>query len=379
MVGPELTERLERFEAFLAQDPGNRGLINEVVDLCITVGHRDRARALIADALARFPDDAALRFRQATVDLAAGRSREAIATLAALRADGIDNASVRYNVAYAFMLERRFDEARELLETLVEGENSLAQASLLLARVWHHLGDLNQALRYATRYTDEDGTCAEGAGVRALIHLDRSEYEEAKVRAEHALANDPHNLEARIVLGTLMLEDEDARAAGLHFADALEHFPTSGRAWSGKGLVEMRARDPEAAISSLKQAVLYMPNHIGTWHALAWCQIVLGEIDAARASFDAAMAVDHNFAETHGGLAVVMILQGRQEEAKPVIQKTLRLDKASFAGRFAQTLLAEQSGDPANVRQLMADIMHSQIGSKGERLQDILARTMRNT
>ena len=66
---------------------------------------------------------------------------------------------------------------------------------------------------------------------------------------------------------------------------------------------------------------------------MAWCNLMKKDLAAAQQNFEAAMALDRNFGETHGGLAVVLALQGRREEAKLSIERALRLDPQSLSAR----------------------------------------------
>jgi Tfp pilus assembly protein PilF len=142
------------------------------------------------------------------------------------------------------------------------------------------------------------------------------------------------------------------------------------------GLTDMLAQNLPKAIEDLKNAVRYMPNHIGTWHALAWCMIVSNDLASARESFDKAMEIDHNFGETHGGLAVIAVMEGRLTEAEGLIKRALRLDPRSFAARFAQSLMLAQRGKPEVAQELIQKILKSPVMEGGESLQDILLRTM---
>lgn len=114
-----------------------------------------------------------------------------------------------------------------------------------------------------------------------------------------------------------------------------------------------------------------MPNHIGTWHALAGCPIILRQRLVATDSLDAAFQIDRNFTETHGGLAVLKIMQKRVSDAKPLIQKALRLNPESHAGRFAQGLPDDRKGDPDLVSEIVERIMDSAVGPHGKILKDI--------
>jgi Flp pilus assembly protein TadD len=136
----------------------------------------------------------------------------------------------------------------------------------------------------------------------------------------------------------------------------------------------MLSSELDNAIDDLQKAVRYMPEHLGTWHALAWAQIVTDRISDARQTLLACMDIDRNFGETHGGLAVIDILENHRESAKEHIKRALRLDKNSFSARFAESLLVQDS-DPEQARQIIQEILSYQL-SGGQTLQDRLKKSM---
>ncbi len=366
----ELRARLQRYCGFLKGDPANPSLALEVAELHTRLGEFAQAESVLVTALANRPADARLRSQLATTHIAANRPDEAIELLQSLLASGEQAPALRYNLAYALLLARRPQEARDQLLAAVDRPEAPTQARLLLARALHHCGDLEGAEEQIVAYLKDRPEDAEALGVAALIHLDASQPDRARAAAG---ADD---LGALVTLGSLALDQEDQAAAHDYFTRATERHPSSGRAWSGMGLTTMLALDLDRAIENLKQAVRYMPDHIGTWHSLAWCQILKRDFAGAQESFDRAMALDRTFSETHGGLAVLHILQGKLDIAEPEVKRALRLDPKCFSGRFAQSLLLSKS-DPEQAQAIVQGIMSSSVIEGGEKLQDILQRTLK--
>ena len=375
-----LRSQLDRYYGFLKQDQSNPNLRGEVADLHLRLGEFAEAHKVLEEALARWPDDAGLKSRLATVAIAQNKPAEAIELLQALRQTGADHPAVRYNLAYAMMLTERYAEAKELLLTTLGFARDVPQAALLLARALHHLGEMDEAIKHAKSYVTAHPDDPEGHGVLALLGLDSEDEALAKDAGENALKSDPNNLYALITMGTLALAEQNGEQATGFFDRAVERHPKSGRAWSGKGLTSMLAMDLNRALEDLQRAVQYMPTHIGTWHSLAWCQILLNDLNGAQESFNTAMAIDRNFGETHGGLAVVAIMQNRLDEAPDMIRRALRLNPQSFAGRFAQSLLVNRT-DPKKAQEMIQKILSSSIEPGGEALTDVLRRVSmkRNT
>src|SRR5207342_527942 len=99
-----------------------------------------------------------------------------------------------------------------------------------------------------------------------------------------------------------------------------------------------------AARDQLLHAVVTMPDHIGTWHALAWAQLLLGDIDAAAGSYQQAYDLDRNFADSHGGLALIHALRGETDAAEQAVKRALRLSPQCATALYAKSLLLSDAG-----------------------------------
>jgi Flp pilus assembly protein TadD len=110
-----------------------------------------------------------------------------------------------------------------------------------------------------------------------------------------------------------------------------------------------------------------MPTHLGSWHALAWMHLLDQELDAAQDAFNQALAMDRNFGDTHGGLAILAAMRGRRAEAEEFIRTARKLDRASMNAAVAMTLL--QHGGSMNSKEFLEDAMrmlHKHALSKDE-------------
>jgi tetratricopeptide (TPR) repeat protein len=358
-----------RYQQFLQHDPDNLQLLGDLAELNLKLGEFDAARELLQRGLAKNPDDNSLQFRLASVHIAANEGEQALTILQRLLDEGLDMPAVRYNLAYAALISGQPELTRESLEPIV-GSDEVPDAPLLLARAWHHLGDVDQAITQAQAALTKQPNNPEILGMLGLLHFDASKHTEAKKWAEQALKLKPDNHEALITLGSVALDEQDIETAEQHFDLAGSRYTRSGRALAGVGLVHMARMDLPNAIIELKRSTEYMPGYIGTWHALAWAQILTGDLNGAEQSLNSAMALDRNFGETHGGLAVIAAMRGNQEEAERSAKIGLRLDPNSFSARFAQSLLTAAGGDPAKAQKMIEEILKSQIipGSDRDRV-----------
>jgi len=123
------------------------------------------------------------------------------------------------------------------------------------------------------------------------------------------------------------------------------------------GQVQMLQNELPLAEQTLARAVATMPDHVGTWHALAWTQLLCGDVGAAEESYRNALALDRNFAESHGGIAIVALLTGRMAEGEASMTRALKLDSAAITGRYARTLWLQNMGREAESAALFAELM----------------------
>lgn len=373
----ELRQKLERYKIFLTQDPDNASLAEQAAEIHYRLGEFTDANVLIDAVLKKQPNEPGLLFLKANVAMASGQAAISVELLQSLLDSGHDALAIKYNLAYAMLYVGKHEEALALLDTLEANADQLPEISLLRARILHHLGDLDQAINSAENYLSQNPNNSETSGVLALLNYDANQNEIAKKWAEQTLTTNDKNLEALITLGSIAVDSQIQDEANQYFEVAVEEHPSSGRAWSGLGLADMLGMDIEKAIVDLKKAVKFM-HHIGTWHGLAWCQIIMDDIEGAKQSLLSSMKIDRSFGETYGGLAVIDILQNNLDDAKIKVKKALRLDPFSFSGRFAQSLLLERKGDVKEAKKLIQNILSSKIGDDTETVQMKIAKNMKS-
>jgi Flp pilus assembly protein TadD len=352
--------RLERLRDFLKADAGNPRLLAEVFDLSLATGQREEARATLGEALRLFPGDPHFLFRRATYCIAERRLDEAEAALRELMSREPASPSVAYNLAYVRVLQGRFEDAVGILRGIADSPDAPPEAAALLVHALHHLGDLEGAKAAARAGLSVHGADAGLLAVSSLALWDQGDIDDAKRLAEDALARDPTAMAALVTRGSIALGDRDVAGAKAQFARALELNAGDGRSWSGLGLASLLAQDFDAALDQLTKAVKYMPEHIGTWHALGWCHIVGGRWKEADECFVRALALDRNFAESHGGLAVVAALSGRADAAGASVQRALKLDPGCLSARYAQALLAGEIRDVESFQRLAERLLAGQ-------------------
>lgn len=372
----EASERLQRYLRFLEQDPNNLVLLGDTADLCLALNQLDQARDLIQRGLTASSNAPHFRYRLSCLTRATQDWEQTAALTQALLKEGGNDPAIHYNLGIALMMLGQYNDAKEHLLPLMDHAESLPHLSYYLVRTLHHLGELDAAAKIAEARLAAHPDDAVMAGMLSTLCVDREDFVGARRWSDLALQGNPDDVDGLLTNGMLSLRDEDEDKASIAFERAIEKQPANGRAWLGRAMTQMLKFDIKAAHVAFEQALTHMPTHIGTWHALAWCQLLEDDIAGAQASFNKSLELNHNFGETHGGLATVAALQGRWEDAKRLTTTALKLDPRSFAGRFAQSLMLQHGGKGEKAQELIRKVLTSQEVPGGGTLMDMLGRKL---
>lgn len=249
--------------------------------------------------------------------------------------------------------------------------HDLAGVQVLWLRALHHESRLQEAWDWIAA-AERSGTLQPAArGVAALIAVDRGDFIAARRLSAGALQDEAATMEALVAEATVALAAQDGRRAVEGFERALRINAQDGRAHGGLGLAWLHSGDFTRARQHLEQAVLRVPAHVGTWHALGWTRLLQGERAGALEAFRRALQQDRNFAESHGAVGLVLALQGERDAARHHLDLADRLDASNVTARYARALLAGEAGDAVRLAALARRLL-DRPGFFGGRLRDSL-------
>lgn len=365
-------ERLRKLLEFLQRDPDNLSLRKDAIRLAHDTRSWKIADELLAAGLTAQPLDPALHALLGYSHLQARRYADAERELWAALSLGIEPAEVRYNLALSMFMQQRYADALEYLNApLLPFE--LPLVSMLRARCLHRLQRLEEALASCEQYLLHVGPDAEGQGLMSLLCYDTGQADRAQRYAEAAVELHDMQLEARVVLASLQLDRRDLRSAQQLFQAVLSIDSACGRARLGLALIALDEMKLDVARREAELAARAMPDHVGTWHVIAWTALLQGDLSEAARAFHEAIALDRNFAESHGGLALIAAIEGRREEASDSIKRALRLDPSSLSPRYAQIVLLQREGRHREAQDILSDVL-ARTGGGELSYRDALAR-----
>lgn len=372
-------QRLQVLQRFLAQDPGNQGLLTDAFDMALAAGAWEDAAALIEQGMQDAASLPAWHFRRATLLIARQAYADARAVLETLAASEGMHAGIVHNLAWIAFREKDYAACCAQLHPFIEQEYSqtgappeMASLQCLWLRGMHRAGAFDDALDWAHRHARQLTPAA--AGVASLIAVDAAQFEQAQRWADHALTQPDAPQEALVARASVALWQQDARTAEYLLNAAIHNAPEDGRTLSTTAFLALQKLDLATARQRFEYAVQRLSEHIGTWHGLGWTCLLQHDLVRARVAFEAALVLDRNFAESHGALAVLLALGGQSDgqsagqsaataraEAEAFIERALRLDRACLSARYAQAVLNGEAQDADAIRKLAERLLGGRV------------------
>lgn len=360
------TSRLQRLLGYLAADPDNLALIADTASAALD----DADLGTAIDLVARYREHAAppprLIYIEGLAAMRSGDHGKARGAFEALYKAGHDDPALRFNLAWLSATEERYQDVVDLVDKDVV--LAVPRAAALKVQALHHMGDLDAAVavgRDLLAHLPEDDALLGAVSVAAMDADDHALAGELAARARGGA-------DALTTQGLLALDEASPEDAEALFDRALADQPEAPRALLGKGLCAMARGDATSAAPLLEAGARTFEDHLGSWIAAGWARFLAGDAPAARRNFEAALAHDDNFAETHGGLAVLDLAAGDLDAARRRMGIALRLDKNSLGGALARTLLLDLEGRPELAQRIRERALALPIGIGGKTLVQAL-------
>jgi choline-sulfatase len=226
-----------------------------------------------------------------------GHPEQAEVILLQLLKDDPLSVPARTTLCDLYSQSKRFEEARDLLRTVVEMPGVQSRMVLRLAQLERDLG---------------------------------GDWRSALTRAKQL---DPRDPEAWAREGEWLGEDGDATGAEASHMKALELDDRSVVALTGLGNIEKGKGNYPAAEIHFQQAIAADPTYAPAWFFLGICASEREDIAAARGFYEKAIAVDDVHVPSLVNLAgILRTLPGHEADAERYLLKAVEADPETFFG-----------------------------------------------
>jgi len=360
--------RLNRLLSLLEADPDNIALLSDTAEAALA----ECRPKIAADLLERHAGIAPLPARELNLaGLAAlqdGRHADAAAFFERLLEAGADEPALRFNLAWSRAMMKDFEGALAVLDEATA--RALPQAAMLHVQLLHDRYEFEEAAKLARVYVELH---PDHRGLMAAVSVLALDVEDEELAARCAAKAGDHP-DALTTLGTLALGEDRATEALDLFDQALGRNRQVPRAWIGRGLAKLLSGRSDSAPDDLDKGAEMFGDHLGSWIAAGWAHFVNRDLAASRARFETALELDPNFAESHGSLAVLDLLEGRTEEARQRSEVALRLDRQCYSAALARALLAARAGDQGGARRIYELALNTPVDAQGRTIAQALAK-----
>lgn len=224
------------------------------------------------------------------VQMEAGEIEIALQTLerAAVLAPTV--VDVQLALARANRRAARYPEAEKAYRRALELDSEAVDVRVELAVALARSGRGEEAEAELQRVLVIDPEAAEAQYNLGLLLAARGQLDAARLAYEKAIAADPGHVLGHNNLGILLARQGDLEGARQHLETAVEIDPSSAEAWLNLGVVNDRSGRLGAALEVVRRAVALAPEEPRFHFALAMLLLADGRLEQARPHFDAARA-----------------------------------------------------------------------------------------
>jgi Flp pilus assembly protein TadD len=219
-----------------------------------------------------------------------------------------------------YMEGKKYADAVISYRNAVRADERSGEARLKLSQAYLAVGDSRGALRESVRAADLMPDSVDAQMQAGFLLLVAGQYPEARARAVSALAKEPKNPRALVLLGNALAGLKDIDAAIEQVEQAIDEDPQFTLSYMNLGALRMAQGDREAAESAFRQAVEAAPQSAQAHLGLANFLWAVGSRAEAEPEIKAALAIEPASMAANRAMAAFYIGQGKGADAEPYLK-----------------------------------------------------------
>ena len=266
----------------------------------------------------------------------------------------------RVRMADVFLIAGLPDEAERVMtpaaEALAESWTSdYVEINQVLGELYADAGRLGDARRTMERAVEVAGGAAEAVIYMRLGDLSKEllDFDAALAAYRNALARNPDNIECRLALADLYLQQNALDPASAEYARVLAGRPDNARAHRGLATVHWTAGRFSEAVLAARRAMDADPGHRGAHYVLGRSLVAIGLVEEGREALetyrklsDTAEALDRRIRAVHARNtgAMVQLISGEVDAAIRMLEDAMDRYPDTGSLYFTLSLAFGQSG-----------------------------------
>ena len=258
---------------------------------------------------------------------------EALESALALR----EGASAHYELAKAYLVLGRRQEAVQHLENATRIDPTFTEALYRLGHVWSRLGELTRAGEAFERFEKW----------REAARRDPEIWRQVGYHKQ-ALASDPGSDRHHYALGRIYARQGWMEAAAGELQLAVEANPGFHDAWQQLGALYLRERRAGEAAEVFERIVERWPHQAGAWNNLCGSYMAAGRLDDAHRAFQRALSLAPRSASLHYNLGNLHRMRGELSQALTAYRRALSYEPDNDRIRDAVGKLAQSLAEPGD-------------------------------
>lgn len=341
----------------VALDPRSAYLQTFRASLLVKGGDTEAAANALDAALAAQPDYLPALYLRGGLMVALGREDEAIASYEKALLSGADEEELYSNLIDLYLRREDLGRASRLVQRMRRRYPDSAAGLVREGKVLWLRGKADAARASLVRAIATDPDNDEAMLLLGMIHEAEGETEDAINLYENAVRRAPHNFRLRAHLLSLYLQ-EDRFDDATRQNDVLEMMGADDAAVARtRGTIALgRDKLPEAE-RFFADAVAADPADELSRYYLGTTRLRLEKFDAALEAFEPLRESEDWAAEGNYGVAYVYRERGRFEEALALLERAVELEPESREFRRMLALALADTGDYGRAERVLKDVI----------------------
>ncbi|AVR96867.1 PEP-CTERM system TPR-repeat protein PrsT [Pseudoduganella armeniaca] len=380
LAGGDSAQARQLTEQAIKASPASVDALRLRGDLQRADGKRDAARAAYEQIVAQKPNNVQALVDLANLDIEAGRFKEARTRIAQARKAQPNSLLIFYSQALLDFREGQFKTALEQLQQVLRAVPDHMPSVLLAGAVELALGANSQAERYLNQFLQANPGNAYATKLLATVALRNGMPGDALKLVQPLLKATPDDVELLALAGEAEMRARHFNQAAQHFQKASALRPDASGLRLAHGVSRLGLGDNPTAIAELEQAtqgatqasragVLLVLTHLRDkqfdkalglvdgmikagdsamlQNLRAGVLLARSDVDAARAGFEQALALDPQYQPALDNLAQLDVVSRRPDDARKRYEAALARDQTNVGLLTALARLATRQGKPA--------------------------------